>query len=78
MSDEDLRELKRQMVAQVKHQTRWLRRAPMLIGVVGGGLALLGLWQAAGSLITLGALCGVTGFGAQAVLWYSLHDEEKP
>lgn len=78
MSDEDLRELKRQMVAQVKHQTRWLRRAPMLIGIVGGGLALWGIWQAAGSLITLGALCGVTGFAAQAVLWYGLHDEDKP
>ncbi|MNN68037.1 hypothetical protein D3C81_1837120 [compost metagenome] len=74
MSEEDL---KRQLVAQVKHQTRWIRRAPMLIGVFGGGLALLGLWHASGSLITLGACAGVAGFGAQAVLWHGLHDEEK-
>lgn len=74
MSDEDL---KRQLVARVKHQTRWVRRVPMMIGAFGGGLALLGLWQASGSFVTLGAAAGVAGFGAQAVLWYGLHDEEK-
>lgn len=78
MSDENLRELKPQMVAQVKHQTRWLRRAPVLMGVIGGVLALLGFWQSTGALITLGTLCGVAGFAAQAVLWYGLHDEYKP
>ena len=74
MSDEDL---KRQLIAQVKHQTRWIRRTPMMIGAFGGGLALLGLCLASGALITLGAFAGVAGFGAQAFLWYALYDEEK-
>jgi len=78
MSDENLKELQRQMVAQVKYQTRWLRRAPVLIGVIGGVLALLGYSQSTGALITLGTLCGFTGFAAQAVLWYGLQDEDKP
>lgn len=49
----------------------------MMIGAFGGGLALLGLCLASGALITLGAFAGVAGFGAQAFLWYALHDEEK-
>ncbi len=77
MSDEDLKKLKRQMIAQVKNQTRWARRVPMLIGAFGAVLALLGLWHSSGTLITLGAVVGVAGFGAQAVLWYGLHDEEN-
>ena len=77
MSDEDLKKLKRQMIAQVKHQTRWARRAPMLIGALGVVLALLGLWHSTGALISIGGLIGIAGFGAQAVLWYGLYDEGK-
>ncbi|MNT93584.1 hypothetical protein D3C72_2350910 [compost metagenome] len=65
------------MIAQVKHQTRWVRRVPMLIGALGAVLALLGLWQSSGALITLGSFVGIAGFGAQAVLWYGLRDEDK-
>lgn len=77
MNDEDLKKLKRQMIAQVKHQTRWTRRVPMLIGVLGAVLALLGLWHSIAALTTIGAALGVAGFGAQAVLWFGLRDEDK-
>lgn len=77
MNDKELEKLKRQITAQVKHQTRWVRRVPLLLGVLGIVLTLIGYWRSAGSLTTLGACVSVVGFGAQAVLWYGLHDEDK-
>ncbi|NBA98610.1 hypothetical protein [Pseudomonas sp. R5(2019)] len=77
MSDEDLKKLKQQIVAQVKHETRWTRRVPVLIGGLGVVCALLGFWHSSGALISIGGLVGIAGFGAQAVLWYGLRDEGR-
>lgn len=77
MDDKDLKKLKRQIVAQVKHETRWTRRVPVLIGGLGVACALFGLWSSSGALIFIGGLVGIAGFGAQAVLWYGLRDEDN-
>lgn len=77
MNEHDSEKLKRQLTAQVKYQTRWLRRIPLLLGGFGLVLMLIGYWRSSGPLTTLGACVSVMGFGAQAVLWYGLRGEDK-
>jgi hypothetical protein len=77
MNNNELEKLKSQLSNQVKHQTRWVRRVPLLLGLLGGMVTLTGYWRSAGSLIALGLCIGFVGFGAYAVLWHGLHDEEK-
>lgn len=77
MNDKKLEKLKRQLTNQVMHQTRWVRSVPLMLSQLGGMLALTGYWRSTGPLITLGVCIAIVGFGAQAVLWYGLHDEDK-
>jgi hypothetical protein len=77
MNERDSEKLRQQLAAQVKYQTRWLRRPPLLLGAIGLVLMLIGYWRSSGSLTTLGACVSVMGFGAQAVLWYGLRGEDK-
>lgn len=77
MRDKDLDNLKRQITLRVKHETRWLRRVPLLLGALGLVLTLIGYWRSSGPLTILGAFLTVMGFGAQAALWYGLRDEDK-
>lgn len=77
MRDKDSDNLKRQITIRVKHQTRWLRRVPLLLGALGLVLTLIGCWHSSGPLASLGACLAVMGFGAQAVLWYGLRDEDR-
>lgn len=76
MSDKDRERLKRQISAQVKYETRWVRRVPLLLGLAGVTLALIGCFVSTYPLIALGSCAAVLGFGAQAVLWYGLRDED--
>ncbi|AHZ73580.1 hypothetical protein OU5_P0328 (plasmid) [Pseudomonas mandelii JR-1] len=77
MNDNEVEKLKRQLTAHIEHQTRWVRRIPTLLGVLGIVLALIGYWRSVGPLTALGACISIVGFGAQAVLWVGLHDEDK-
>jgi len=77
MNEHDSKRLRRQLTAQVKHQTRWLRRIPLLLGGVGLVLMVFGYRRLSGPLTILGACVSVMGFGAQAVLWYGLRGEDK-
>ena len=77
MSDNELDKLNRQLTALIEHQTRWVRRIPTLLGVLGIVLALIGYWRSVGPLTALGVCVSIVGFGAQAVLWVGLHDEDK-
>ncbi|WP_343176982.1 hypothetical protein [Pseudomonas sp. 4810-S13] len=77
MSDNELDKLKRQLTALIEHQTRWVRRIPALLGVLGIVLTLIGYWRSVGPLTALGACVSIIGLGAQAVLWIGLHDEDK-
>ena len=77
MNDNEVEKLKRQLTAHIEHQTRWVRRIPTLLGVLGIVLTLIGYWRSVGPLTALGACISIVGFGAQAVLWVGLHDEDK-
>ena len=77
MNDNEVEKLKRQLTAHIEHQTRWVRRIPSLLGVLGIVLTLIGYWRSVGPLTALGTCVSIIGFGAQAVLWIGLHDEDK-
>lgn len=77
MNGQDSEKLRRQLTAQAKYQTRWLRRILLLLGGFGLMLMLIGFRRSSGPLTTLGACVSVMGFGAQAVLWYGLRGEDK-
>lgn len=77
MSDNDSERLKRELLAQVKRETRWVRRAPMLFGALGLILVFVGVWCFSELLMTLGSFIVVVGFGAQVAMWLALRGEDK-
>ncbi|MHC8297742.1 hypothetical protein [Pseudomonas sp. LB3P58] len=72
--DKASRELIGLIDANVKHQTRWVRRIPVLIAVIGVLVAVIGLVFSSGWPVSIGLLMFVVGFTSQVVLWYGLHE----
>ena len=63
--------------AVLKHRTRWLRRAPLLIALIGVAISGAGLTTGQGWLMSVGALVFIVGLGAQITMWFGLHEGRK-
>ena len=74
---EDREELIAMLDAQVQHETRWLRRIPLLIGILAAAVACFGYAVGYWKIMTVALFILTIGLSAQAVLWFGLWDLKK-
>ncbi|WP_286789115.1 MULTISPECIES: hypothetical protein [unclassified Pseudomonas] len=63
--------------AQVQHETRWLRRIPLLIEILAVAVACFGYTIGYWKVMTVALFILTLGLSAQAVLWFGLRDLNK-
>ncbi|WP_312125317.1 hypothetical protein [Pseudomonas sp.] len=63
--------------AQVQHETRWLRRIPLLIGILAAAVACFGYFMSYWTIMVVALFILTIGVTAQAVLWFGLWDLNK-
>ena len=63
--------------AQVQHETRWLRRIPLLIGLLAAVVACYGYFMSYWTIMIVALFILTVGMSAQAVLWFGLRDLKK-
>ncbi|WP_407364134.1 hypothetical protein HKW97_23885 (plasmid) [Pseudomonas luteola] len=63
--------------AQVQHETRWLRRIPLLIGLLAAVVACYGYFMSYWTIMIVALFILTVGMSAQAVLWFGLWDLNK-
>ena len=63
--------------AQVQHETRWLRRIPLLIGILAAVVACYGYFMSYWTIMIVALFILTVGMSAQAVLWFGLRDLKK-
>ncbi|WP_286789109.1 MULTISPECIES: hypothetical protein [unclassified Pseudomonas] len=73
----DREELIAMLDAQVQHETRWLRRIPLLIGILAAAVACFGYAVGYWKIMTVALFILTIGLSAQAVLWFGLWDLNK-
>jgi cobalamin biosynthesis protein CobD/CbiB len=74
---EDREKLIAMLDAQVQHETRWLRRIPLLIGVLAAVVACYGYFMSYWTVMVVALFILTIGVTAQAVLWFGLWDLNK-
>ncbi|GGM20009.1 hypothetical protein ACFQDN_25200 [Pseudomonas asuensis] len=62
---------------QAAHETRWLKRVPLLIGLIATPVAFYGYFMSYWTVMVMALFILTIGFTAQAVLWFGLWDLEK-
>ncbi|MBH3441881.1 hypothetical protein [Pseudomonas luteola] len=73
----DREELIAMLDAQVQHETRWLRRIPLLIGILTAVVACYGYFTSYWTIMIVALFILTIGITAQAVLWFGLWDFKK-
>ncbi|WP_434141351.1 hypothetical protein JQR84_23565 (plasmid) [Pseudomonas luteola] len=63
--------------AQVQHETRWLRRITLLIGILAAVVAYYGYLMSHWTVMVVALFILTIGVSAQAVLWFGLWDLKK-
>lgn len=69
--DREAEKLKKLISSQVNYQTRWVRRALFLLGIIGFLILLSG-----GPITALGLCMSIIGFSGLAVVSYGLRDDD--
>jgi CHASE2 domain-containing sensor protein len=63
--------------AQVQHETRWLRRIPLMIATLAAVVACYGYFMSYWTVMVVALFILTIGVTAQAVLWFGLWDLNK-
>ncbi|TWI49006.1 hypothetical protein IQ22_04140 [Pseudomonas duriflava] len=73
----DREELIAMLDARVHHEIRWLRRIPLLIGILAAVVACYGYFMSYWTVMVVALFILTVGMSAQAVLWFGLWDINK-
>ena len=63
--------------AQISYETRWLRRIPLLLGILAAVVACYGYFMSYWTIMVVALFILTIGVTAQAVLWFGLWDLNK-
>ncbi|TWI44157.1 hypothetical protein IQ22_04750 [Pseudomonas duriflava] len=74
---QDKDELIARIEAQINHETRWLRRIPLLIGILAAAVVCFGYAVGYWKVMVMALFILTIGITAQAVLWFRLWDLNK-